>query len=339
MGFLYVSFAISFIILLIINIAFVIINIYLWSIGDHAIVTSGTNLIEILYHAPYFKWVVLSDAIWLGLGFLFALTRKRYKTDQRFYLDTKKISDPIITVVIPTYNEENNVEKVIKDFQSEKNVKYILVIDNNSTDKTVEIAKQCGATVITKEINKGFGDSCIVGLNEALKTDANIITLTECDGTYSSSDIQKMIPYLDNCEVVLGTRLIQVLIEKENQNGMFNTWGNFFIAKLIQLKYFSLLHMGVISLTDVGCTFRCIRRDGLEKMIGRITNDYNKKIDKNGWLIIPYLNMIAIQNDLKIVEVPITFKKRTGGTSKSGVGRKSKGLLYGLRFIWFVLKT
>jgi len=339
MGFLYISFAISFIILLIINIAFVIINIYLWSIGDHAIVTSGTNLIEILYHAPYFKWVVLSDAIWLGLGFLFALTRKRYKTDQRFYLDTKKISDPIITVVIPTYNEENNVEKVIKDFQSEKNVKYILVIDNNSTDKTVEIAKQCGATVITKEINKGFGDSCIVGLNEALKTDANIITLTECDGTYSSSDIQKMIPYLDNCEVVLGTRLIQVLIEKENQNGMFNTWGNFFIAKLIQLKYFSLLHMGVISLTDVGCTFRCIRRDGLEKMIGRITNDYNKKIDKNGWLIIPYLNMIAIQNDLKIVEVPITFKKRTGGTSKSGVGRKSKGLLYGLRFIWFVLKT
>ncbi len=213
------------------------------------------------------------------------------------------------------------------------------MIDNNSTDKTVEIAKQCGATVITKEINKGFGDSCIVGLNEALKTDANIIALTECDGTYSSSDIQKMIPYLDNCEVVLGTRLIQVLIEKENQNGMFNTWGNFFIAKLIQLKYFSLLHMGVISLTDVGCTFRCIRRDGLEKIIGRITNDYNKKIDKNGWLIIPYLNMIAIQNDLKIVEVPITFKKRTGGMSKSGVGRKSKGLLYGLRFIWFVLKT
>jgi len=339
MGFLYVSFVISFIILLITNIVFVIINIYLWSIGDHAIVTSGANLIEILYYAPYFKWVVLSNAIWLGLGFLFALTRRRYKTDQRFYLDTEKISDPIITVVIPTYNEENNVEKVIKDFQSEKNVKYILVIDNNSTDKTVEIAKQCGAIVITKEINKGFGDSCVVGLNEALKTDANIIALTECDGTYSSSDIQKMIPYLDNCEVVLGTRLIQVLIEKENQNGMFNTWGNFFIAKLIQLKYFSLLHMGVISLTDVGCTFRCIRRDGLEKIIGQITNDYNKKIDKNGWLIIPYLNMIAIQNDLKIVEVPITFKKRTGGISKSGAGRKSKGLLYGLRFIWFVLKT
>ena len=74
-------------------------------------------------------------------------------------------------------------------------------------------------------------------------------------------------------------------------------------------------------------------------MIERITNDYDKKIDKNGWLIIPYLNMIAIEKDLKIVEVPITFKKRTGGASKSGAERKSKGLLYGLKFIWFVLKA
>ena len=99
------------------------------------------------------------------MGFLFALTRKRYKTDQHFYLDSEKISNPIITVIIPTYNEENNVEKVIKNFQLEKNVKHVLVIDNNSTDKTVEIAKQCGAIVITKEINKGFGDSCVVGLS------------------------------------------------------------------------------------------------------------------------------------------------------------------------------
>ncbi len=111
MGFLYVSFAVSFVILLITNIVFVIVNIYLWSIDDHVIVTSGTNLIEILYYAPYFKWIILSDTIWLGLGFLFTLTRKRYKTDQHFYLSSKKISNPIITVIIPTYNEENNVEK------------------------------------------------------------------------------------------------------------------------------------------------------------------------------------------------------------------------------------
>ena len=88
MGFLYIGFVTSFIILLITNIVFVLINIYLWAIGDHAIVTSGTNLIEILYHAPYFKWIVLSDVIWLGLGFLFALTRKKYKTDQYFYQGT-----------------------------------------------------------------------------------------------------------------------------------------------------------------------------------------------------------------------------------------------------------
>ncbi len=338
MGIMYVSIVLTFLALLIFNILFILINIYLWAIGDHAIVTSGTNLIEILYYAPLFKWIVLFDIIWLGTGFLFALTRKTYKTDQRFYLDTKKINDPKITVIIPTYNEENNVEKIIKDFQSEKNVKHVLVIDNNSSDKTVKISKECGATVITKETNKGFGDSCILGFSEALKTDADVIVLTECDGTYTSSDLEKMLPYLDNCELVLGTRLIQVLTEKGNQNGMFNTWGNFFIAKLIQLKFFSLLHMGVVSLTDVGCTFRCMRRESLEKIIETIKADYDKKIDKNGWLIIPYLNMIAIKKDLKIVEVPITFKKRVG-ISKSGAQKKSKGIIYGLKFIWFVLKN
>ena len=339
MGILYLGIVISFVLILISNIGFLLINIYLWTIGDHAIVTSGTNLIEILYYAPYFKWIVLMDVLWLSIGFSFALTRKTYKTEKQFYLKTEKINDPIIAVIIPTFNEENNVEKIIKDFQSEKNVKHVLVIDNNSSDKTVEISKKCGAIVKTKETNKGFGDSCIVGFQEALKTDANIIVLTECDGTYNSSDLEKMVPYLDNCEVVLGTRLIQVLTEKGNQNGTFNTWGNFFIAKLIQLKFFSLQHMGVVSLTDVGCTFRCIRREGLEKMIDKIANDYDKNIDKNGWMIIPYLNMTAIKKDLKIVEVPITFKKRTGGLSKSGAQKKSKGLFYGLRFIWFVLKS
>ena len=51
-----------------------------------------------------------------------------------------------------------------------------------------------------------------------------------------------------------------------------------------------------------------------------------------------YFNLDS-EKDLKIVEVPITFKKRTGGASKSGAERKSKGLLYGLKFIWFVLKA
>ena len=195
-----------------------------------------------------------------------------------------------------------------------------------------------GAIIVEKESNKGFADSCLMGLKKSLETDANIIVLTECDGTYAGHDIEKLVPFLDECDVAIGSRLIQVLTEKGNQNGMFNTWGNFFLAKLIQIKYFSLLHMGIVSFTDVGCTFRCIRREALEKIIDGMINDYKKNIDTDGWLFLPYFNMIGIEKELKIIEVPITFKKRHG-KSKSQVNRKHKGIMYGLKFMWFIIKT
>ncbi|MCV0399656.1 MAG: glycosyltransferase family 2 protein [Nitrosarchaeum sp.] len=284
------------------------------------------------------KWIILSDFIWLGFALVFLLKRKHYRTQSSDYLSSNIIQKQKIAVVIPAYNEEKNVENIIRDYKSQKNVENIIIVDNHSYDKTVSIAKKMGAIVIEKKKNKGFADSCLLGLKKSLETDANVIVLTECDGTYAGHDIEKLVPYLDECDMAIGSRLIQVLTEKGNQNGMFNTWGNFFLAKLIQIKYFSLLHMGVVSFTDVGCTYRCIRREALEKIIDNMINDYNKNIDTDGWLFLPYFNMIGIEKGLKIVEVPITFRKRQG-ESKSQVNRKGKGIIYGLRFIWFIIKT
>jgi len=296
------------------------------------------NFVETIYFSILLKWLLLADIIWISFALVFALKRKKYKTELQHYLSYEPIKNPITAVIIPTFNEEDNVEKVVKDYKMQPSVKYVYVIDNNSSDKTPDIAEKCGAIVIRKEINKGYGDSCVVGFNEVLKTDANIVALTECDGTFNAYDITKMIPYLDNCDMVVGTRIIQVLTEKGNQNGMFNTWGNFFIGKLIQLKYFSLLHMGVTSFTDVGCGHKCIRRDGLEKMIEQIRNDYFNKIDKDGWMFNPYLNLCSVDNELKTVEIPITFNRRSG-ISKSGAKKKSKGFKLGLRLMWFILKS
>ena len=114
------------------------------------------------------------------------------------------------------YDGDNNVEKVINDYKNQKYVKEVLVVDNHSTDKTIEIAKLCSAKIIAKDENKGFAHSCIVGMRESLKTDANIIIFTECDGTFSGNDLEKMVPYLDNCDMVIGTRQVQVLSEKGN---------------------------------------------------------------------------------------------------------------------------
>ena len=264
MGTIFLGMFLSFSALLLIHIIFLGINIYLSITEGLESLLQERNFVETIYFSILLKWLILADIIWISFALVFALKRKKYKTELQHYLSYEPIKNPITAVIIPTFNEEDNVEKVVKDYKMQPSVKYVYVIDNNSSDKTPDIAEKCGAIVIRKEINKGYGDSCVVGFNEVLKTDANIVALTECDGTFNAYDITKMIPYLDNCDMVVGTRIIQVLTEKGNQNGMFNTWGNFFIGKLIQLKYFSLLHMGVTSFTDVGCGHKCIRRDGLE---------------------------------------------------------------------------
>ena len=134
------------------------------------------------------------------------------------------------------YNEEEIIGMTVEDFVKQKHVERVIVIDNHSDDNTVERAKNAGAHVITKNSNKGYAHSWYMGLKEALKTDADIIVITDGDGTYNGYDISKMIPYLENCDMIVGSRMAQVLCEKANQNDTFLVWGNKFLGILFQLK-------------------------------------------------------------------------------------------------------
>ena len=340
MGKVYLTIVISFFILVITNIIFGGLTIYAWITEGIDAILLDEELGSRILDSIYIKWILLADAIWILVAISFAVKRKHYKTNPQFhYLKNNKIEDPKICVILPTYNEEKNISKIISDFKKQENVQEIIVVDNHSTDKTVDIAKEHNITIIEKESNKGYAHSCRLGFLEFLKTDSNIVVLTDSDDTFSADDLSKMIPYLDNCDMVIGTRQVQILTEKGNQNSMFYVWGNLFLAKLLQIKYFSLLHMGVAQLTDVGCSYRCIRRESIEKIKEKIENPKDKSVlDANGWLFTIYLTMLGIENDLKIVEVPITFKKRIG-ESKSQASKKTKGIVYGLRFMWYILKS
>ena len=219
--------------------------------------------------------------------------------------------------------------------RNQKHVKRVIVIDNKSTDETVKIAKECGAKVIEKIENKGYSHSLVIGLNEALKTDANIITITESDGTFNGYDLEKMVPYLNNCDMVVGSRQSQVISEKGNQNSGFFVWANFLLAKLIQIKYLSLDHMGIVNLTDVGCVYRIMKRESLEKIVDKLThNGTDQPIGGVG--IGLYFTMQCIENDQKIIEIPVTFKKRIGRSKISGVNT-GKTIRVGLNFLWLIL--
>ena len=338
MGILYILAAISFVVLFFINVGWLTSNLYLTITGEIESFFKGTNPIENVYYSLYLKWILLIDGLWLLIALFFMIRRKNFKTDAELhYLSYKPILDPKICVVLPTYNEAGVIEDVIKNFQKNKLVKHVIVIDNHSSDDTDNIAEKCGAKVIRKDRNMGFGHSYVLGLKDGLKTDANVIVTLESDNSYNSYDIAKMLPYLDNCDMVIGTRQNQVLTQKGNQNSFLHVWGNFFLAKLVQIKYFSLLHTGVVNLTDVGCSFRFFRAEALEKIVDDLTYS-GTDIAKAGIGVAIHLTMLGIQKDLRIIEIPITFNKRSG-KSKIGSNRRIRGIKIGLIFLWLILKT
>ena len=338
MGILYILAAITFIILFFINVGWLTSNLYLTIIGEIESFVKGTNPIENIYYSSYLKWILLIDVLWLLTALFFMIQRKNYKTDAKLhYLNHKPILNPKICVVLPAYNEAEAIAEVVRNFQKNKFVKYVIVIDNHSSDGTADIAEKCGSRVIRNDKNMGFGYSYALGLKESLKTDANIIVTAEADNSFNSYDIPKMLPYLDNCDMAVGTRQNQVLTEKGNQNSLLHVWGNFFLAKLIQIKYFSLLHTGVVNLTDVGCNFRLFRAEALKKIVNELTYPSTDKV-KAGIGVAIHLTMIVIQKDLRIIELPVTFNK-IAGKSKIGSNRRIRAIKIGLIFLWLILKT
>ena len=216
MQIIYFLLALSFGTLLVANSIWVISNIYMFIVNGIESIITGQTLIENIYYSKFLRWLILFDIIWWIIAIAYVFKRKSYKTDSNLhYLQNSPIDNRKICVIMPTFNEELSIKKVVEDFQSQKNVDAVIVIDNKSTDNTVKIAKECGAKVIEKIENKGYSHSLVMGLNAALKTDANIITVTESDGTFNGYDLEKMIPYLNNCDMVVGSRQSQVISEKE----------------------------------------------------------------------------------------------------------------------------
>jgi len=337
MGLFYIAVAASFLILFIINLVWLGLNLYFWiNFGLQALLEER-NFVEGIYFSTYLKWILLADAIWLSTLIAWSIKRKHYRTEEDLhYLKYNKINEPSICVVIAAYNEKLAIESVVKDFIDTQNVDQVIVVDNCSTDGTPDIAEKCGAKVIRKDRNMGWAHSFVVGMKEALKTNCNIIVLAEGDGTLNAYDLSKMIPYLDNCDMVLGTRQIQILSEKGNQIKMVYVWGNYFLAKAIQIKFFSLLHMGVVNLTDVGCIYRAIRKKPLEKIIHEFTKPDSEEVIPGEEFTL-FMTIKALRNNLKIVEIPISFKKRVG-ISKTGSDKKLGAIVIGLKFLWFILR-
>lgn len=204
-----------------------------------------------------------------------------------------------ISLIIPAHNEEKAISAVIEDFKP--HVNEIIVVNNQSTDKTSEIGKKAGA--IVKEVAlKGYGDTIKYGLDHAA---GDILVIAEADFSFRSKDLGKFLEYIKDADMVIGTRTTRQLIE---QGANMNIWllvGNLTFAKIIEILWWG---SDPPRFTDVGCTYRVIWKNAYQK----IKDD----LRSTGPEFSVEMMIKMLKYKQRIVEIPISYYPRLEGISK-----------------------
>ena len=223
-----------------------------------------------------------------------------------------------IKLIIPAVNEEQSIALVLNAIPvgvcSE-----VIVVDNNSTDSTPEVAKQNGATVLFEKI-PGYGITCLKGL-DYIRNNGGCDIVVFLDGDYSDypEDLEHLLTPIifDKVDMVIGSR-----VKELRQPGSMTpqqVFGNWLAVFLIRIFF---KH----SFSDLG-PFRAIRWDALEKL---------KMEDKNyGWTV--EMQIKAVKQKLVCRNVPVKYKKRAGGESKVS-GTLKGSLLAGVKIIKTIFK-
>lgn len=201
-------------------------------------------------------------------------------------------------VIIPAYNEEESIGKVIEDIPKDL-VSEIIVVNNNSTDDTEKSALNSGATVLFEQF-KGYGAACLKGI-DYLK-DKHPDTIVFLDGDYSDypEELSELIRLIDkeNYDFVLGSRVLG-----ESEKGSLplqSRFGSLIAGTLINLFW-------KFKYTDLG-PFRAIK--------------YNKLIQLDmkdkwfGWTV--EMQIKAVKKKFRIIEIPVRYRKRIGKSKVTG---------------------
>jgi len=243
----------------------------------------------------------------------------------------KPLENKLITVVLTAYNDYKSIGLSVEDFLSHNLVKRVIVISNNSNDKTIDIAKQAGAIVFNEE-KQGYGRCVYRAFQEGIKfNDTSLIALCEGDMTFRANDIDKFLSYISHADIVVGSRIVEQLQGNNTQISTFIHYGNLFVGKLLESK-----HLGLISLTDVGTTYKLCRNEVLEELLPKLDPSVNLEFN-------PYFLDKALDLGKKIVECPITFHKRIGESKGGNVNniiafKLGLKMIYGILFDWYGLE-
>ena len=223
-----------------------------------------------------------------------------------------------ISLILPTYNELDSIKKVINKFSGLKIFFEIIVINNNASIGTSDEIAQTDAVEI-HEKKQGYGSAILRGFYESK---GDLIVVCEPDDTFVEEDIYKLLAYSDSFDVVYGSRTMNDMIWDGANMGWFLRFGNWSVAKLLQILF------NTCSLTDVGCTYRLVKRSSMLKILKK------SKVLSN--FFGPEMMLISILLNLKIIQIPINYRERVGISSVTG--SFNKAFILGLQMILLILK-
>ena len=194
----------------------------------------------------------------------------------------------MITIIIPTLNEEKTIGKVVHDFKKELPHAKIIVYDGNSTDKTKQMAKKNGANVYIQK-SKGKG-TAIQEIFEYF--DSDIFVLVDGDDTYSSKDVHILIDSVakKNADMCVGQRTQN---PEKGAISLLHKIGNKIISRMISICFKS-------KITDALSGYRVINRKVVKNII----------LISKGFEIETELTIKALIDGYKIKEIPVSYKKR-----------------------------
>lgn len=203
-------------------------------------------------------------------------------------------------IILPAYNEELTIEKTVLDFHKYAPDAYIYVIDNNSSDKTNEIANKVirdngikGSVIFARR--KGKANAMKTAFS---KIDADIYVMSDADNTYPGSDLHKLLAPVASGEydLAVGNRFTEEGYEKENKR-RFHNFGNNLVRKLINMLFKA-------DLKDVMSGYRVLSKNFVR----------NYPIMCEGFEIETEMTLHCLDKRFNIIEIPIAYKDRMEGS-------------------------
>jgi dolichol-phosphate mannosyltransferase len=211
-----------------------------------------------------------------------------------------------VWVVLPTYNEAENIEAIVaavREMLPES--RRLLIVDDSSPDGTGEIADRLAAAnedveVLHRPRKEGLGPAYVAGFARALAGGAELILEMDSDFSHDPAYLPRMLDAARNADLVLGSRYVP--------GGGVTDWGPLRRAISRGGSLYSRLVLG-IPVNDLTGGFKCFRREVLEAIdLGTVTS--------RGYAFQVEMTYRAIRAGFRVVEVPIVFRERRVGASK-----------------------